>query len=445
MIDALVNKMPQQSREQFEHFFLQLSLIASTTTRLRAALESGDAQATEEIMDAAENVGILQFLLKMAVTQAGQEVLSSQGQHNDWVDRTDAKMGPLLRGQADAMISQKALAQARADLGASELDAKEKSKKVLLGMISGQTKALAKNCFDSWKEIYQKNKREAEIRKEYEEEIQVAQKRLLDYSAKQLENIKGVIMRSGAAKQAEMQIKLFQELKDAAKEKKADIAAQAEIAELEAKMKGFAENSSANAKKVLSRMNAANERGLLSNGFKGWQEYMVDCKKEKELESAVREAEERVKAFQAKQNSGAQSVLTRMASANEGALIQMCLKAWVEWYVELKRANELEEAMNGANAKFSNFANRNKNSAKSATQRAADALDDGDKILVFGIWKREARIERLRKYGKEKNAKRKQQLMGVKGLFKNFATELEQGLKDGTPRVEAKKRSDDAP
>merc|ERR1719454_1840632 len=56
MIDALVMQMPEQSREQFEHFFLQLSLIASTTTRLRTALESGNTQVLEEVMDSAENV-----------------------------------------------------------------------------------------------------------------------------------------------------------------------------------------------------------------------------------------------------------------------------------------------------------------------------------------------------------------------------------------------------
>merc|ERR1719272_1284359 len=116
MIDALVMKMPQQSREQFEHFFLQLSLIASTTTRLRSAIESGSAEQVEEIMDAAENVGILQFILKMAVTQAGNEVMNRQAEHIAWLGKTDVTMAPLLRGQADAMISQKALAQARAAL-----------------------------------------------------------------------------------------------------------------------------------------------------------------------------------------------------------------------------------------------------------------------------------------------------------------------------------------
>mmetsp|Transcript_10092 Transcript_10092/g.14252 ORF Transcript_10092/g.14252 Transcript_10092/m.14252 type:complete len:158 (+) Transcript_10092:136-609(+) len=69
MIDTLVMRMPQQSREQFDHFFLQLSLIASTTTRLRTALETGNSQLIDEVLDAAENVGILNFIMKNAVTQ----------------------------------------------------------------------------------------------------------------------------------------------------------------------------------------------------------------------------------------------------------------------------------------------------------------------------------------------------------------------------------------
>merc|ERR1719324_2036723 len=127
MIDALVMRMPQQSREQFEHFFLQLSLIASTTTRLRAALETGDSSAVEEVLDSAENVGVLQFILRMAVAQAGQEVKQHCQDHNDWLAASADRMMPLLQSQANAMISQKALAQASAQLGFHRVEANEKS------------------------------------------------------------------------------------------------------------------------------------------------------------------------------------------------------------------------------------------------------------------------------------------------------------------------------
>merc|ERR1712226_1175004 len=97
MIDALVMKMPEQSREQFEHFFLQLSFIASTTTRLRQALEAGDVAAIEEALESAENVGVLPYLIKMAVAQSGQEVKLQDAAHDQWLTDTDAKMGPLLQ------------------------------------------------------------------------------------------------------------------------------------------------------------------------------------------------------------------------------------------------------------------------------------------------------------------------------------------------------------
>merc|ERR1719264_1783465 len=81
MIDALVMKMPQQSREQFEHFFLQLSFIASTTTRLRTALEAGQPDSIEDALESAENVGVLGYLLKMTIFQAGQEVKAREEMH----------------------------------------------------------------------------------------------------------------------------------------------------------------------------------------------------------------------------------------------------------------------------------------------------------------------------------------------------------------------------
>merc|ERR1719271_1624458 len=74
MIESLVSKMPQQSKEQFQHFFLQLQLIVSTATRVRQALEAGRADLVEQAMDDADSTGIAQYILKMCIVQAGSEV-----------------------------------------------------------------------------------------------------------------------------------------------------------------------------------------------------------------------------------------------------------------------------------------------------------------------------------------------------------------------------------
>merc|ERR1712050_457610 len=84
---------------------------------------------------------------------------------------------------------------------------------------------------------------------------------------------------------------------------------------------------------------------------------------------------------------------------------------------------------------------RNGKSAKSCMDRAAEATELGAMLVVFSLWKREAKVERMRRYARDKNVKKKNQLLGVKGLFKNFANELEAGLKEGTPRVDVKKKS----
>merc|ERR1719238_2553124 len=71
MIETLVTKMPQQSKEQFQHFFLQLQLIVSTATRVRQALEQGRSDLVEQAMDDADSTGIAQYILKMCIVQAG--------------------------------------------------------------------------------------------------------------------------------------------------------------------------------------------------------------------------------------------------------------------------------------------------------------------------------------------------------------------------------------
>merc|ERR1712070_662327 len=72
-----------------------------------------------------------------------------------------------------------------------------------------------------------------------------------------------------------------------------------------------------------------------------------------------------------------------------------------------------------------------------AMDRSAVAADMSTMIVIFWYWKRETKVQRMKRYAQDKNNKKKQQLIGVKGLFKNFANELEAGLKEGTPRVSA--------
>merc|ERR1711920_201676 len=109
---------------------------------------------------------------------------------------------------------------------------------------------------------------------------------------------------------------------------------------------------------------------------------------------------------------------------------------------ETKKADFMMTQMNQKAAKMGDFNDRNKKGAMSASAKSAYLLDIQFMLWAFTVMKREIKVERAKRYFKEKNEKKKQDLIGVKGLFKNFATELETNLKKGTPRLEdGKQRS----
>merc|ERR1719359_1503991 len=177
-------------------------------------------------------------------------------------------------------------------------------------------------------------------------------------------------------------------------------------------------------------MSAGSDQGLVSMVFAAWVQFIAEYNKNKEFEDAVKAEEQKIAEFMKKQNEGAKSVLNRMSAGTDQGLIDMCFKGWLDVYNEIKKSNELQELLNSGSGKFKEFSSRNGKSAKSAMDRAAELTETSTLIVIFQYWKREAKVERMRRYARDKNTKKKQQLIGVKGLFKNFANELEAGLKD---------------
>merc|ERR1719380_583940 len=174
MIEQLVSKMPQQTKEQFEHFFLQLQLIVSTATRIRTALEEGTPGVIQEALNDADQTGILPYILKMSTVQAGSEVTALKAQHDTWSTDTEARMSKLLRGQDDAMQAQKQLAAAQAQLGHYQGSQKDKAYKAMMGVAGKNDKAMMDAVITNWKNVVDRVKKEAEIRVEYEERIEAA-------------------------------------------------------------------------------------------------------------------------------------------------------------------------------------------------------------------------------------------------------------------------------
>merc|ERR1712193_84201 len=104
---------------------------------------------------------------------------------------------------------------------------------------------------------------------------------------------------------------------------------------------------------------------------------------------------------------------------------------------DMKKAEEMEALINGANSKFGAFSERNKMGAMSAGEKATAVKEYGLYIHAMLLWADVTKTERLLRYYSNRVEHKKHQLQGLQTMFRTFATQLETGLKEGTPRTSA--------
>merc|ERR1719181_7109 len=90
--------------------------------------------------------------------------------------------------------------------------------------------------------------------------------------------------------------------------------------------------------------------------------------------------------------------------------------------------------LNGANDRFASFGARNKQGAMTAGEKATAVKEYGLLNHSMLLWTEYCKVERLLRYYSTRIEGKKHQLSGLQNMFRNFATQLESGLKDGTPR-----------
>merc|ERR1719171_13985 len=435
MINQLVTRMPQQTKEQFEHFFLQLQLIVSTATRVRTSLEEGTPSLIEEALNDADETGITPYILKMALVQAGSEVRNLQRTHDRWATETEVRMSTLLRGAEDAMQAQRQLAAAQAQLGQFTGSHKDKGKKMMMGVAAKNDKACMDLTLTEWYKLIQKQKKENEIRKEYEERIVKANQALFEYKQNQKGNAKGVLMKQAAKGDGAIVAEVYFLLKKEVEDKKLQAEAEKKLAEIEAKMAAQSAKNKENTKSVLMRNLAASDNMLCDTCLEAWKSWLVEYKKNKEQEDAVKLAEQKVEAFMNSKSDGAKSVIEKMNAATDSGLVEHVISTWCQLYKEQKEAEAFQAKLDGDAAKFGAFNSRNKGGAMTAGQKADAAQKYGLVLHAFILWQTETKQERILRYYQGRIDGRKSQLSNLQNMFQTFATQLEKGIKEGTPRA----------
>merc|ERR1719387_3460745 len=424
MVDRLLNMMTPQAIETFEHFALQLQLIVSSTTRVRRALEDNDNDAVEASMEASDSTGITQQILKQAVVAAGIEVAELKGRYDSWAKNTENRVGRLAKSSDEAQRAQTQLLAVQAQLDAFGGSQNAKAKKVLMGVAGGQDKALKASVFGSWNGWVQKVKGEKDIRDKFEQQIANAENKLIEYKQKQMSNVTGVLNRKAAESEGGLKGFVFAAWIQDIADRKKEAEMQAEMAAVQGKLQSYKSAQAENTKKVMTRMSAGSDANLVNLCWQAWLTFLQDYKKDKEMEDKVKAAEKQVQDFLKKKSDEAKGVLDRMSGASDSGLLSNVVKAWVGLIKEEKEA--------GGNSKFSSLNQQRGAAAKGVMGRVSHMQEFLFMMKFFGAWAADAKTETiLASYG-TKIEHKKDQLQKVQQMFRQFATQLEQGLSPRT-------------
>merc|ERR1712139_296335 len=250
-------------------------------------------------------------------------------------------------------------------------------------MVGASAAAMVSAVFASWYDIMNTLKVEAEIRKEYAEEIDAAEKRLQDYILQQTQIMKNMINKRHLDTKEGVFGACFKAFVDELGMKNDRLQKEEEMKQLEERMAAFSKDQAAKSKKVLSRLNAGSDQGLMTLCLTAWVQFIAEYNKNRAFEDAVKAEEKKIQEFMKAHNEGSKGVLSRMSAATDSGLVQSCFKGWVDVYEEQKKANELEDIMANAQGKFATFGARNKASAGSAMDRSAAAAEMSTLIVIF--------------------------------------------------------------
>jgi hypothetical protein len=433
MIAAMVQHLPLNSRKTFEHFVLQLQLVVSTTTQVRHALEVGDSAEVARCFDGGDS-GPGQQILKQAIVEAGKQIHEAVEMHKSWKANTEARIARLMISQDEAEHARRQLEAVQAQMDSFHGDQKSKSKSVLDGIAGKNQKKLMQSAFSSWLGWCIRHKLDKSIHDKFKKEISDAEDALINFRQKQLGISRGMLKRGAA--QGDMMI--VQEVLNIwwkfVIEEGNNKEMNAKLEEANARFNSAQQSAKDASKSVMARMSAGQDAALTGLCFQTWVQAMAELKADAEIDALAKKAEGQYKDFMNKKSAEARGVLDRMSSGSDTGLLHLVFSHWIEEWKGGKAEKQMEEMMNGHEAKFKSLNQKQKGAAKSVASKCHQQEEENMMMVFFYAWSVETRTERVIKhYGGKLDAK-KNQLDAVQTMFKSFANQLESGI-GNTPRT----------
>jgi hypothetical protein len=283
--------------------------------------------------------------------------------------------------------------------------------------------------FSQWFGLKHKLKGEKEIREKFEKEIEVLDTKLMEYRQSALINVRNVLMRKASEGDAALIQQVWKSWLYCCEETRRECGSQEAMNAMEAKLAAHSAAQAENTKKVMTRMTAGSDTGLLTVCLGSWVAWLADYKKNKDMEDAVKQQEKKMAEYMAKKKDEAKAVLDKMNSSTDSGLMEHVMSTWCQKFKEDEESRKMELIMAENEAKFGALNGRQKDNAKGVMGRVNEQQDLNLLLRCFSYWSCGVKLERIVKYYNQKMESKKHQLQSVQSMFKTFATQLDQGLK----------------
>eukprot|EP00442_Polarella_glacialis_P053544 CAMPEP_0115138618 /NCGR_PEP_ID=MMETSP0227-20121206/57778_1 /TAXON_ID=89957 /ORGANISM="Polarella glacialis, Strain CCMP 1383" /LENGTH=564 /DNA_ID=CAMNT_0002546281 /DNA_START=15 /DNA_END=1705 /DNA_ORIENTATION=+ len=434
LIRHVADHMPAFALNSFESTALELKTVLQDITRIRTALDAGDADGVLKSFEAPEvqnNPMTINRVLRLAVEHASQKASQIRKTHLSWRSDSEARIARLTHATADAESAKRDLLEVQARLSNFRVVQSSKAVAALAALASACDAATKSSIWAAWAGHARHRKVESQLQHKFEARIEELMALTLNHKGTRLANARSAMQRSARLCDAALMngsfsawSQVMMASKRCGNEKKGLDQAHAQLAEAKV-------GQVAKAKKVLARMIQDSQWGPLVVCWQAWLQFCLEYNCEKEADEAIDALKQGAKAAAAEKLSRVKGVLHRMCTAYDQGQLSETLQGWSQLVQEEKQLQMVNAAMRKSGARLTRLRHKHVTCARGVSGRIAHQMD----LIYLGecmsAWVLHTKVDALTRLYARKLEFKREQLKGVQVLFHQFASQLEQGIGSG--------------
>lgn len=436
LVGQIADRIPPQLRDNFEILASQLQIMLNTVSSVRGTLDSSPDNLNAEIEGKMETDRTLQQVLKLAVLQASKEAAHLQKCSTTWGGKMEKRLEALSKASQFAEEAAHKLVTLEMQLSEFMNDSKAKGKKALMGMAEGSDKARLKSVWAAWSGETMANKETREMRAKYEQELVKAEDELFKYKEKQLSGVRQMLMSRVRESDRGLVDLCISSWYDVVQQSKKDGDVKAELEKLQEKMAGFRAEAKNKQMAVFGRLAGDREQAVVVLAMTSWINFHADYAKNKEYEDEVRKAEVALNEHLKGKKEETKKLLERMSASTDTGLLGNCWRTWLQTMEEEKKAKKLADEMAKTDVRLKQMLDNRKGNAFGVSTRINEQINENLLLKVLSAWILEFKVAHVEKYYDKKISGKRQQLSKVHTLFKSFAQQLEDNLNPNDDETE---------